>query len=150
MTGQHGDGEVKSNGGDAMETMIHRPVGPGNEPQTGEMSKRRQLPIDTSDHTYGCTYEYPPDDSDRDGAELCHNDSKQQTETFLHPVTGMFVYMKSERGGAPYVCEYCDYKTTVTLVFLDHMNCTTTTPTLTTASDPCVAVVPVSRDTLQP
>ena len=42
-------------------------------------------------------------------------------EYFIHPVTGMFVYMKSESGGAPYVCEDCDYKTTVECLFQGHM-----------------------------
>ena len=59
--------------------------------------------------------------------ELGHNDDimnrKQRlSETFIHPVTSVFVYMKSATGGAPYVCEDCDYKTTVNYMFLDHMN----------------------------
>ena len=32
------------------------------------------------------------------------------------------MYMKSETGWAPYVCEYCDYKTTVDIMFMDHIN----------------------------
>ena len=53
-----------------METVIHHSVGHGNELQGGDVSKRRQLPIGTSNDTY----EFTPDDSDRDGAELGHND----------------------------------------------------------------------------
>ena len=117
--------------------MIHHSV-PTSKELSGDTSKRRQLPVDTRgsdqnkdicgiqpDSNYECT----TDDSDRDDtetAELGYNDDitdrKRVTEYFIHPATSIFVYMKSESGGAPYVCEDCDYKTTVNYMFLDHMN----------------------------
>ena len=109
-----------------METVIHDSVGPGNELKGGEMFKRRKLPIDASDHTYGCTEEYAPNDSDKDGTELGHNDditgSKGRSGIDIHPVTSTLVHMKSESGGAPYVCKDYDYKNTVNYMFLDHIN----------------------------
>lgn len=93
------------------------------------MHKRRQLPVDMigsdqsediadiqPDSTCGCA----TDDSNSDHTETeewGHNDDiidrEHATETFIHPVISMFVYMKSDSGGAPYVCKDCGYKTTV-------------------------------------
>ena len=98
-------------------------------PADGGMSKRRQLPVDTRggdqseditgiqpERTYSCT----TTDSDSDNTETTElggnddiTDRKHVTEYFIHPVTSMFVYMKSDSGGAPYVCKDCGYKTTV-------------------------------------
>ena len=134
MAGHHRDGEVKS-----TETVnSEETVLASKQLQDGDMSKRRQLPLGCSRSDLsqdipgvqpGSTYECATDDSDSgdpETAELGHDDDitgrKHVTEYFIHPVTSMFVYMRSETGGAPYLCEDCDYKTTVNYMFLDHMN----------------------------
>ena len=119
------DGTVSSG-----ETVTHRSVATSKDLPDGNTSKRRQLPVNTNDHTYDSTYEdYASNNSllvETEDTELGHNDDitdrKNVTEYFIHPVTSMFVYMKSATGGAPYVCEDCDYKTTVNYIFLDHMS----------------------------
>ena len=110
--------------------MIHHSVLASKELPDGDMSKRRQLPVDIKGGDQGKgVHDSTSDNSvpaEAETAELCHNDDitdrKHVTEYFIHPVTSMFVYMKSESGGSPYVCEDCDYKTTVNYLFLDHMN----------------------------
>ena len=105
--------------------MIHHSAAMRKELTDGYTSKRRQLPIATrgSDQSEDI---HDSDSDDSEKAELGHNDDitnkKNVTEYFIHPVTSMFVYVKSATGGAPYVCEDCDYKTTVNYMFLDHMN----------------------------
>ena len=42
-------------------------------------------------------------------------------EYFIHPVTSIFIYMKSASGGAPFLCPHCDYKTTVECLFQGHV-----------------------------
>ena len=133
------------------ETVIRCSVATSKELQDEDMSKRRQLPVDTCeserrvdtngllskpaiqpDSTYGRNTDHSySDDSTHDNstsaetetAELGHNDDitnrKQVTEYFVHPVTSIFICMKSAMGGAPYVC---DYKTTVNYMLLDHMS----------------------------
>ena len=154
-TGQCGDGRSSPNvTGSSGETSIHSSVASSRELPEEDISKRRQLPVDTCERErrgdtngllstpaiqpgsiYACDTDHPySDDSssntftpaETETPELGHNDDitdrKHVMEYFIHPVTSMYVYMKSESGGAPYVCEDCDYKATVNYMFLDHMN----------------------------
>ena len=95
------------------------------------------------------------DSDDTETTKLGHNnditDRKHVAECFIHPVTSAFVY-KSATGGAPYLCEDCDYKTTVNYMFLDHMNLHyiySNSDNSERSMCRCVSVFPVYSDALQ-
>ena len=100
-----------------------------SEESQEELSKRRQLPVADCGVQPEGTYQCAAKDSNSDDtktAEFGQNDDitdrKHATDIFIYPLSSIYVYMKSETGWAPYVCEYCDYKTTVDIMFVDHMN----------------------------
>ena len=63
-----------------------------------------------------------------DGVTESHDDdagngrNDRIMEYFVHSLTSIYVYMTLESGGAPFLCQHCDYKTTVECLFQSHMS----------------------------
>ena len=49
-------------------------------------------------------------------------DNRSDTDVYVHPLSDIYVYMTTSEGRAPFFCVDCDFKTTVHVIFLDHMN----------------------------